>query len=508
MEGRLTLAISPRSRTTKKTLSPQLSAIISQAAEDPQFSVDLNRILSRESNYVGYVDDPLGFIYDVLDEEPWSIQCRITEAVRDHPNVAVPSCFGSGKDWIAARLGVWWVCTGGILVATSNSFPQLRNIFWRELRKAWRRGHLPGKPSNGNDLRWEIAETGAWAIGVKPEDNDPEGMQGVHGTRVLVIVDEANGVGAPLWEATKGLVVNEQSRRLAIGNPYEPTGPFFEACQSQTWTVIPISVFDTPNFTGETVPDKAQAELVSPFWLEQRRAEGLEGTPWWKAKVLGQFPDTASNAVIPLAWVELARERQHLPDVREWAGLDVARFGSDDSVLLEGAGNGPEDVTVVHGQDTMEVAGLGMRYLNARRGTLAVDVIGVGGGVVDRIKEQKPQGKLIPVNVSEAPDHDPDLLMSLRAQLWWDARRAFDPTNTGDEPLSLQRLSDQDYQRLRAELTAVTYRMTSSGKVQIESKEEMKARGLPSPDLADAFCLGLYARSRARRRAATFGAVA
>jgi phage terminase large subunit len=240
--------------------------------------------------------------------------------------------------------------------------------------------------------------------------------------------------------------------------------------------------------------------------VEQRRQEGLEGTPWWQAKVLGQFPDTASNAVIPLSWVEAARTRVHVPDAREWAGLDVARFGSDDSALLEGSGNGPESVTIVHGQDTMQVAGIGMAYLNRRRGALAVDVIGVGGGVVDRIKEQHPPGQLIPVNVGENAERDPDLLQNLRAQLWWEVRKALDP-NSGDEPLSFARLSDHDYQRLRAELTAPTYRMTSTGKVQIESKDEMKARGLPSPDLADAFCLALYARSRARRRV-TFGAAA
>jgi len=398
------------------------------------------------------------------------------------------------------------VCTGGIVIATSNSFPQLRDIFWRELRRAHSLGELPGKPTNGNDLHWEVLDSDSFVIGRKPDDNDPEGFQGYHGRRILVIVDEANGVGEPLWKATNGLVVNEASRRLAIGNPYEPTGPFFEACRLQTWTVIPISVYDTPNFTGEPVPEKAQAELVSPFWLEQRRAEGLEGTPWWQAKVLGQFPDTASNAVIPLAWVEQARARPHLSDNREWAGLDVARFGSDDSALLEGSGNGPETVAVVHGQDTMQVAGLGMRYLHARRGTLAVDVIGVGGGVVDRIREQQPPGELLAVNVGESPDHDTDLLVNLRAQLWWDARRQLDPS--ADDPLSLMRLSETDYARLRAELTAPTYRMTSSGKVQIESKEEMKARGLPSPDLADAFNLAIHARSRARHRVSTFGAAA
>jgi phage terminase large subunit len=466
------------------------------------------RIRQRAKGYEAFEHDPVGFIQIILEERPWSIQSRIALAVRDHPNVAVPSCFGSGKDWIAARIAVWWVATGGIVVATSNSFPQLRDIFWRELRKAVKRGDLPGVPSNGNDLRWEVTETGAWAIGRKPEDNDPEGLQGYHASKVLVIVDEANGVGAPLWDATRGLIVNEKSRRLAIGNPFEPVGPFFEACSSKTWHVIPISVYDTPNFTGEPVPEKAQAELVSPFWLEERRADGLEGTPWWKAKVLGQFPDTASNAVIPLAWVEQARARGHISDHREWAGLDVARFGSDDTALIDGTGNGPESVKVVHGQDTMEVAGIGMAYLNSRPGTLAIDVIGVGGGVVDRIREQNPPGTILAVNVADSPDHDEDLLVNLRSQVWWDARRAFDPTNTTDEPLSLARLDELNYQRLRAELTTVTYRMTSSGKVQIESKEEMKARGLPSPDLADAFCLALYARSRARRRVSSFGAVA
>jgi hypothetical protein len=426
------------------------------------------------------------------------------EAVRDNPYTAIPSCFGSGKDWTVARLAVYWVDTGGVVVATSNSFAQLKDIFWRELMVAHRHGQLPGKPSWGTDLRWDLGD-GRWAIGRKPDDNDPEGFQGIHARKVLVIIDEANGVGADLWDASKGLVVNERSRIVAIGNPWEPVGPFYEACRLPTWKVIPISVFDTPNFTGEWVPERAKDALVSPFWLEQRRAEGLEGTPWWQAKVLGQFPDTASNAVIPLSWVEAARARDHVPDGREWAGLDVARFGSDDSALVEGSGNGPEDCTVVHGQDTMAVAGMGMRYLSARRGTLAVDVIGVGGGVVDRIREQRPPGQLLAVNVGESPDHDNDLLVNLRSQLWWDARLAFAPEST--EPLSLARLSESDYARLRAELTAPTYRMTSSGKVQVESKEELKARGLPSPDLADAFNLAIYARSRARRRG-PFGAAA
>lgn len=504
MAAPLTTATSPTSQTTNAPLSPTLSGLIS-ANRTPYQQKRLLREIARTDGYGAWDGRPVEFIREILDEQPWSIQSRIARAVVEHPNVAVPSCFGSGKDWIAARIAVWWVVTGGIVVATSNSFPQLRDIFWRELRKAHRRGELPGHPSNGTDLRWEGLADGSFAIGRKPEDTDQEGFQGFHGRRILVIVDEANGVSADLWKSSEGLVVNEASRRLAIGNPYEPQGPFFEACRLSTWHVIHISVFDTPNFTGEPVPEKAATELVSPFWVEQRRAEGLEGTPWWQAKVLGQFPDTASNAIVPLAWVEEARQRPHQQDAREWAGLDVARFGNDDTALITGTGNGPWEVTIRHGHETMEVAGLGMAYLASRRGTLAVDVIGVGAGVYDRIREQRPPGTVLDVNVGAAPDHDPDLLVNLRAQLWWDVRNALDPRSA--EPLSLQRLDDHDYQRLRAELTTPVYRMTSGGKVQIESKDEMKARGLPSPDLADAFCLAIYARSRSRRRT-TFGAAA
>jgi hypothetical protein len=468
--------MSPPSQTMNDRLSPRLSAAISEAKRNPK------KVL--------------------LEEQPWTIQAEIAESVRDNRYTAVPSCFGSGKDWIASRLGAWWVATGGILVATSNSFTQLKDIYWRELKQAHRKGGLPGQPSWGNDLRWDVSED-AWAIGRKPDDNDSEGLQGIHGARVLVVIDEANGVSPTLWEAVRGLVVNADSRVLAIGNPLEPVGPFYEACRSPNWHVIRISVFDTPNFTGEAVPAKASLELVGPQWLDDARADGLEDTPWWQAKVLGEFPDTASNSVISLAWVEQARERAHEPDEKEYAGLDIARFGSDDTSLVECSGNGPERLTIVHGHDTMEVAGLGARFLKDRRGTLAIDDGGVGGGVVDRLREQRLPGTILAVNAGESPDNDPEeRLVNMRAQLWWHARLAF---QAGE--VSLARLEEKDYRRLLAELTAPTYKFTSNGKVQIESKDDLKKRGVPSPDVADAFNLALYARSRARRRV-TFGAAA
>jgi hypothetical protein len=149
----------------------------------------------------------------------------------------------------------------------------------------------------------------------------------------------------------------------------------------------------------------------------------------------------------------------------------------------------------------MQVAGMGARYLRDRRGALAVDVVGVGSGVYDRLKEQRLPGTLIEVQAGGGTDND--ALLNMRAELWWSVREALYRNE-----LSFAKLDDATYQRLRAELTGPTYRLTSSGKVQIESKEEAKARGLPSPDLADALCLWHHARSRARRRVSSFGAAA
>lgn len=459
------------------------------------------RTRQRDKGYDLYEDDPVGFIRDILNDRPWSIQETIARAVVDYPAVAVPSCFGSGKDWIAGRIVAWWVATGGIAITTADTHRQL-SILWKELRRAVRAGELPGRMLPV-DHRWDVSD-GVFAWGFKPDDNNPEGFQGIHGQRVLTVYDEANGISPALFEAGLGLAVTPRDRRLAIGNPHEPSGPFFEVCSSATWHVIPVSVYDTPNFTGEPVDPKAADELVSPYWVEERRKDGLEDTPWWSAKILGQFPDSASNAIIPLSFVEAARALAHVPDAKEYAGLDVARFGTDDTVLVESSGNGPESVSVVHGHDLMAVAGMGANYLRARRGTLAIDGSGVGGGVVDRLREQRLAGAILDVNAGAAPDNDPDdRFLNLRAQMWWHVRDAL-----RDGEVSLARLSEQEYQRLRAELTGPTYKFNSSGKVIVESKDDMRKRGLPSPDLADAFNLSIYARSRARRRVASFGAVA
>jgi hypothetical protein len=193
--------------------------------------------------------------------------------------------------------------------------------------------------------------------------------------------------------------------------------------------------------------------------------------------VLGQFPDTASDQVIPLNLVETARANAHTPDAREAAGLDVARFGSDDTALVEGSGNGPELVTVVHGHDTMAVAGLGARFLAGRRGVLAVDEGGVGGGVLDRLREQRLPGNVLGVNAGSGADNDPDdRLVNMRAQLWWTAREAL---YRGE--VSLARLPDDAYARLRSELTRRPTASPRAARSRSRARRSSRSGASPRP---------------------------
>jgi hypothetical protein len=312
---------------------------------------------SRAKGYELYAGDPVGFITDILDERPWTIQAEIAES---------PPGPSPGRGAVVLRLGQgldrrphrrWWVAPAASRSPPPTPPPGPRHPLARAAQGP-RPGRPAGVPIPAVESRWEILGTGAFAIGVKPEDYNPEGLQGIHGRRVLVVIDEANGVGPDLWDAAKGLVVNETHGSSRSATPTSPRA-VLRGVPGQTWHVIHISVYDTPNFTGEAVPEKAQAELVSPFWLEQRRAEGLEGTPWWQAKVLGQFPDTAATRSSPSPGWRRPAPVTTCPTSASGPGSTWPASAPMTRPSSRARATDPRAWHVVHGQDTMAVAGLG-----------------------------------------------------------------------------------------------------------------------------------------------------
>jgi hypothetical protein len=437
------------------------------------------RALEEAVLHERYHADPVLWMHERLRAFAWSKQQEIAHSVRDHRHTAVRACHDSGKSWTAANLACWWIDThraGEAFVVTSApTNPQVRAILWREMRRMHAAGGLPGEM---NQTEW-LVDGDLVAFGRKPSDWDEAAFQGIHARYVLVVLDEASGIAESLWTAAETLVANEESRLLAIGNPDDPTSAFAKVCAPNSgWHVIGISAFETPNFTEEEVPDALRPLLISATWVAERRHRWGEGSPLWTAKVLGEFPDRSDDSLIPLSWVEQARARVLTPDEDAVLGVDVARAGTSETVIILRRGPVARCVHARTGHDTMRTTGEVIRALSVHLASLAsVDDVGVGGGVVDRLREQhKP---VVGLNGGARP-RDRQRFANARAEWYWGLRELFErgeiDIDPGDEVLAEQ-------------LCSIQYKVDSAGRIQIESKEEMRARGIASPDRADALAL-------------------
>jgi len=440
---------------------------------------------------IQYADDPVGFITERLGEHLWSKQVEIAEAVRDHRRVAVHSCFESGKSWLAARLVAWWIAVhahgDAFVVTTATTGAQVRAILWREIRRAHVRGRLAGQL---NQTEWWLAGEMV-AFGRKPADYDAEGFQGIHARYVLVVVDEAAGVPESIWRAAAGLTANQHSRQLAIGNPNDPQSYFASVCRPGSgWHVIGVSAYDTPNFSGEEIPDDLHDLLISPVYATELAAEVGEDSAVYVAKVLGQFPEDAADGVVPLSFVRacqrLDREYDPADLVPVELGVDVGA-GGDQTVICERRGMVAGRIWRYRTPDSSEAAGYVVQAIQETGATrVKVDVIGIGWGVVGRLKELKAEhgAEIVGVNVGAAST-DPKRFPKLRDQLWWEVGRELSRSGGWD-------LSAIDETTV-AQLIAPTWKPDSAGRYQIEPKADTRRRLKRSPDDADALLLVFHA---------------
>lgn len=444
-----------------------------------------------------YRQNPAGWINDVLGEHVWSKQREIAEAVRDHRKVAVPSCHEAGKSWLAARIVAWWLSVWpageAFAVTTAPTAPQVRAILWREINRAHRKGRLPGRT---NQTEWWINDE-IVAFGRKPSDYDPAAFQGIHARRVLVVIDEACGVPENLWVAGNSLAANTHSRMFAIGNPDDPGSYFARACSPGSgWHVIPIDAFETPNFTGEAIPEDLHDLLVSPVYEQEMRAEFGEEGATYLSKVRGRFPSDNPDGVVLLSWVRQCQgidPDDYAPEdlVPVELGVDVGA-GGDETVIRERRGLLAGRTWRYRTPDSTQAAGYVRQAIDETGATaVKVDSIGVGWGVVGTLREQRARGEhqaeIIGVNVGQASTA-PKRFPKLRDQIWWEVGRELSRQRGWD-------LSDVDETTV-AQLIAPTWKPDSSGRHQIEPKNETKARLRRSPDDADALLLAYYTPAR------------
>lgn len=435
-----------------------------------------------------YLHDPAGWIQDRLGEHPWSKQREIGQSVVENRRTAVKSCHDVGKSWLASRIAAWWIDIHApgeaFVVSTAPSYKQVHAILWEEIRKAAKHAKAHGNPLPGRVLQsdeWKLADDELVGYGRKPADTDEHGFQGIHRRYVLVIIDEACGVPEQLWTAVEAITTNEDCRILAIGNPDDPNTEFGRICKPGSgWAVHQISAFDSPNFTNEPVPAGLRPLLLSPEWVEDKEKRWGEGSPRYVSKVLGDFPEIGEDTLIAPALIEAAQLRTLNENADDQGlGVDVARFGTDRTIIVKRAGPVARVVGSFSKLATTETTGHVIAAAREMVGEfdIRVDGVGVGGGVVDQLVEQ---GWAVMDMQAGAAAMDSTHFINARAEWFWGLRERFEQ---GDIDL------DPDDDEMAAALGSLRYKFTSRGQVQIESKDEMRKRGLPSPDRADALML-------------------
>lgn len=424
-----------------------------------------------------YRDNPVLFVREVLGVEPDEWQEDFLNAVaRGERKISIRSGHGVGKSTGGSWAMLWYLLTRYPVkvVVTAPTSSQLYDALFAELKR-WVK-ELPPAVQELLDVKQERIElkasaTEAFISARTSRAEQPEALQGVHSDNVMLVADEASGVPEQVFEAAAGSMSGHNAVTILFGNPVRSSGFFFDThnrLRGEWWTKR-VSCEDS--------------KRVSKEYIEEMKSRYGEDSNAFRIRVLGEFPRSDDDTIIPMELLESAKNRDVVfnPDAEVVWGLDVARFGSDSSVLCKRKVNVVTDLTRWRNLDLMQLTGAVVAQYEGtdfkeRPSEILVDSIGLGAGVVDRLRELGLPARGI--NVSESPALGQTYL-NLRAELWHKAKAWL-------EKRDCKLPNNED---LIAELATVRYQFTSNGKIKIESKDDIRRRGMKSPDMADAFVL-------------------
>ena len=441
--------------------------------------------LARDIGVIGggapYPDmPPLQFVHETLGDKPYDKQEEILRAVEQAANasdgrrrVSVVGCNGSGKDWIAARVILWWMNTRdpAKIIVTGPTTRQVTDIVWRELRTAYKNSAKPLRGTVRRAALYEMEDDESFAKGFA--SNSPFNLQGYHSPNMLVVVTEAHAVKDAYMDA---LLRQNPSLILMVGNPSSADGVFYDSHHSkrEQYHAIQISAHDTPNIQEGRVVIPG---MITQLDIDDRKLDWGEDSDSYINSVLGEFTENPDSVVVPLSVAREAAERHIEPEGEVIVACDVARGGNDKTVVVRRQGGNAEIVHSQRGNDLMEVTGVLKRYCEENHvDTLIVDDVGIGAGVVDRLREQgvPPVGRLIPFNGGARPN-DAEHFYNRGAEVWWAMRGRY-----MDGSISAPRS-----EALIGQVAGRKYTINSNGRIQLQRKRSLRN----SPDEADALAM-------------------
>lgn len=419
------------------------------------------------------------FVRGVLGESPYGKQVEIFGAVERGRRVSVVGCNGSGKDWASARVVLWWLhrYSPAKVVVTGPTQRQVNDIVWNEVRYAY--GNAADR-LEGRMFRSARYELDAQSFALGFSSDSPFNLQGFHSPNLLVVITEAHAVGRGDVDALRRL---NPRLLLMTGNPFTVVGEFYDSHHSRRhqYETVQISVEDTPNVVEGRVVIPGMMTLED---VEDRKEDWGEGSAMYRSAVLGEFPDNLDTAVVPLRVAVDAGRRQVVGEGVVVVACDVARFGSDRTVIMRRQGGAASIVRRMRGNDTMQVAGALKSYCDENVvDVLVVDDAGVGGGVVDRLREMGLGGtRLVPFNGGHTALNS-RRYFNRNAEVWWEMRRWY-----MDGLVS----TDAD-DALIGQVSSREYYLHSNGTVRLEGKRDGSGG---SPDEADALAMTFAVGSR------------
>lgn len=486
------------------TASRTSSRAASRRAETSTLALESDVDAQGRALFERWRDDPALLAEELLDTATWPRQRELLEKAAHCAKVierraegkrrlAVRSGHKIGKSTAAVILALWFLCTRARarVILTSASARQIKRILWKELRRLYKRARWPiggdfaKDPETGLQLHDDREIVGF-------STNEPEKMAGISGPAVLYICDEASGIEEEIFEAIEGNLAGG-ALVILFSNPTKTGGTFFRAFHEEAseWDGLQISSEEAAQ-VDPPIPGLATKE-----WVEEKIRVWGRDSPLFAVRVAGEFPKQAENAVISLHLLSLANARWKvlargpLPTDLLRIGVDVARYGGDETVIVWRRGHFVSRPIVLAGKDEKEVADAVMKVIVEQRRigetpVVNIDVTGLGAAVYALLDMRKG----IEVNAVHAQDPPSDAgeddadqqYHRVRDELWWRLRLFLEAGGAlPDEP------------KLSAECVAATYRIDPSGKVRIASKDEMKKllKGR-SPDRADATCLAVF----------------
>jgi hypothetical protein len=454
-----------------------------QVKDDPEAFVLFSFPWGQKNTPLAKFSGPRAWQRELLRDLKAHIKKNNGTLTMDTLRSAIASGRGIGKSAMVSWLILWMLSTriGSSVVVSANSEAQLRSVTWGELAK-WSAMLI-------NSHWWEISATklvpAVWLTELVERDlklgtrywaaegklwsaENPDSYAGVHNHQgMMLIFDEASGIPDPIWSVGSGFFTENIPDRywMAFSNPRRNTGYFFECFNAKR------EFWKTKQVDARTVEDtdkQVYEQIIAEYGKDSSEA---------RIEVYGEFPTEGEDQFISPQLVDdaFARDKYKDETAPRVMGIDPARGGADSTVIVVRQGRDLISIKRYHGEDTMAIVGRVIDAMDEFKPTMTViDEGGLGYGILDRLNEQRY--KVRGVNFGWKAKNS-IMYGNKRAEIW------------GTMKDWLKSASISTDRQLKADLTGPIKKPNSAGTIFLEGKKEMRARGLASPDAADALAV-------------------